>query len=205
MKTTHLFSGTAALLVLAGCQNTVNTVENADKTMTPNTITDVRFVTDGFLKDRLALKKIDISSTPDGFMRVQLEAVNLRVGAFAQAWSGLKGDNPYKIRYKFTWFTQDGMTADTLLSDWQDATVIPGETVYLQSVAPLKNCRDFKISLKEVKSTEEERDYERKSDFRRGRIHDAAFGMRNDDNRLRSFSDEDWHSAGGGRFQRGVP
>ena len=84
MKTTHLFSGTAALLVLAGCQNTVNTVENADKTMTPNTITDVRFVTDGFLKDRLALKKIDISSTPDGFMRVQLEAVNLRVGAFAQ-------------------------------------------------------------------------------------------------------------------------
>lgn len=151
MKTTHLFSGTVALLVLAGCQNTVNTVENADKTMTPNTITDVRFVTDGFLKDRLALKKIDISSTPDGFMRVQLEAVNLRVGTFAQAWSGLKGDNPYKIRYKFTWFTQDGMTADTLLSDWQDATVIPGETVYLQSVAPLKNCRDFKISLKEVK------------------------------------------------------
>ena len=151
MKTTHLFSGAAVLLVLAGCQNTVNTVENADKTMTPNTITDVRFVTDGFLKDRLALKKIDISSTPDGFMRVQLEAVNLRVGAFAQAWSGLKGDNPYKIRYKFTWFTQDGMTADTLFSDWQDATVIPGETVYLQSVAPLKNCRDFKISLKEVK------------------------------------------------------
>lgn len=151
MKTTHLFSGAAVLLVLAGCQNTVNTIENADKTMTPNTITDVRFVTDGFLKDRLALKKIDISSTPDGFMRVQLEAVNLRVGTFAQAWSGLKGDNPYKIRYKFTWFTQDGMTADTLLSDWQDATVIPGETVYLQSVAPSKDCRDFKISLKEVK------------------------------------------------------
>lgn len=151
MKTTHLFSGAAVLLVLAGCQNTVNTVENADKTMTPNTITDVRFVTDGFLKDRLALKKIDVSATSDGFMRVQLEAVNLRVGAFAQAWSGLKGDNPYKIRYKFTWFTQDGMTVDTLLSDWQDATVIPGETVYLQSVAPSKDCRDFKISLKEVK------------------------------------------------------
>lgn len=151
MKTTHLFSGAAVLLFLAACQNTVNTIENADKTMTPNTITDTRFVTDGFLKDRLALKKIDVSSTPDGFMRVQLEAVNLRIGAFAQTWSGLKGDNPYKIRYKFTWFTQDGMVVSTLFSDWQDATVIPGETVYLQSVAPLKNCRDFKISLKEVK------------------------------------------------------
>ncbi len=151
MKMAHLFPGAAVLLVLAGCQNTVNTIENADKTMTPNTITDTRFVTDGFLKDRLALKKIDVSATSDGFMRVQLEAVNLRVGAFAQTWSGLKGDNPYKIRYKFTWFTQDGMAVSTLLSDWQDATVIPGETVYLQSVAPSKDCRDFKISLKEVK------------------------------------------------------
>lgn len=151
MKMAHLFSGAAVLLVLAGCQNTVNTIENADKTMTPNTITDTRFVTDGFLKDRLALKKIDVSATSDGFMRVQLEAVNLRVGAFTQTWSGLKGDNPYKIRYKFTWFTQDGMAVSTLLSDWQDATVIPGETVYLQSVAPSKDCRDFKISLKEVK------------------------------------------------------
>ncbi len=151
MKTTHLFSGAAVLLFLAACQNTVNTIENADKTMTPNTITDTRFVTDGFLKDRLALKKIDVSSTPDGFMRVQLEAVNLRIGAFAQTWSGLKGDNPYKIRYKFTWFTQDGMVVSTLFSDWQDATVIPGETVYLQSVAPSKDCRDFKISLKEEK------------------------------------------------------
>ncbi len=67
------------LLILAGtgCQNTVNTVENTDKAMTPNTITDTRFVTDGFLKDRLALKSVNVSQTQDGFMRVQLEAVNV--------------------------------------------------------------------------------------------------------------------------------
>ena len=141
----------ALMLVGTGCQNTVNTVENTDKTMTPNTITDTRFVTDGFLKDRLALKSVNVSQTQDGFMRVQLEAVNVRTGAFAQAWSGLKGDNPYKIRYKFTWFTQDGMAVDTVMADWQDTTVFPGETVHLQSVAPTKECRDFKISLKEAK------------------------------------------------------
>ena len=84
----------ALMLVGTGCQNTVNTVENTDKTMTPNTITDTRFVTDGFLKDRLALKSVNVSQTQDGFMRGQLEAVNVRTGAFAQAWSGLKGDNP---------------------------------------------------------------------------------------------------------------
>lgn len=152
MKTKLYLPGCAALFLLlaTGCQSTVNTVENADKTMTPNTINDTRFVTDGFLKDRLALKKVDVSSTADGFMRVQLEAVNIRTGGFSQIWSGLTGDNPYKIRYKFSWFTRDGMAVNTLLSDWQDTTVIPGETVFLQSVAPSKDCRDFKISLKEA-------------------------------------------------------
>lgn len=152
MKTKLCLPGCAALFLLlaTGCQSTVNTVENADKTMTPNTINDTRFVTDGFLKDRLALKKVDVSSTADGFMRVQLEAVNIRTGGFSQIWSGLTGDNPYKIRYKFSWFTRDGMAVNTLLSDWQDTTVIPGETVFLQSVAPSKDCRDFKISLKEA-------------------------------------------------------
>ena len=47
----------AALCVCVGCQNTVNTVENADKTMTPDTIRDARFITDGFLRDRLALDR----------------------------------------------------------------------------------------------------------------------------------------------------
>ena len=152
MKTNLWLPGCAGvfLLLATGCQCTVNRGEYADKTMTPNTINDTRFVTDGFLKDRLALKKIDVSSTADGFMRVQLEAVNIRTGGFAQVWSGLTGDNPYKIRYKFSWFTRDGMAVNTLLSDWQDATVIPGETIFLQSVAPSKDCRDFKISLKEA-------------------------------------------------------
>ena len=144
--------GTAAaalLLACAGCQNTVNTVENADKTMTPNTVRDARFITDGFLRDRLALKSITVSETADGFKRAQLAVVNVRTGVFAQAWSGITDDNPYKIRYKFTWFTQDGMAVDTLLSDWQSTTVIPGETLYLQSVAPNRDCKDFQISLKE--------------------------------------------------------
>ena len=152
MKRSILTGGfVAATMLLAGCQNTVNTVENADKNMTPNTIQDARFITDGFLKDRLALKDLVVSQTPDGFMRAQLEVVNVRIGPFAQAWSGLKDDNPYHIRYKFTWFTQDGMAVDTILSDWQNATVIPGESLYLQSVAPRLDCKDFKISLKEVK------------------------------------------------------
>ena len=141
----------AAAMMLAACQNSVNTVENADKTMTPNTISDSRFVTDGFLKRRLALQSLTTGRTADGFMRAQLEIVNVRTGVFAEAWSDITGENPYKIRYRFTWFTEDGMAVNnTVLADWQDATIIPGETLFLQSVAPSKNCSDFKISLREA-------------------------------------------------------
>lgn len=148
MKTTicSLFG----VLLIVGCQNTVNTVENADKEMTSNTIKDTRFITDGFLRDRLALKGVNVSKTPDGFMRVQLEVVNVRTGFFSQMWSGLTGENPYKISYKFFWFDQAGMAVDGIIYGWQSATVIPGETIYLQSVAPTKDCCDFKVNLKEA-------------------------------------------------------
>ena len=151
MKKTCLLGWFAAAMMLAACQNTVNTVENADKTMTPNTIADARFVTDGFLKDRLGLQSVTMGKTADGFKRVQLEVINLRTGVLSQAWSGMTGENPYKIRYRFTWFDEDGMAVNnTVLADWRDATIIPGETLFLQSVAPTKNCSDFKISLKEA-------------------------------------------------------
>ena len=151
MKKTCLLGWFAAALMLAACQNTVNTVENADKTMTPNTIADARFVTDGFLKDRLGLQSVTMGKTADGFKRVQLEVINLRTGVLSQAWSGITGENPYKIRYRFTWFDEDGMAVNnTVLADWRDATIIPGETLFLQSVAPTKQCSDFKISLKEA-------------------------------------------------------
>ncbi len=151
MKKTCLLGWFAAALMLAACQDTVNTVENADKTMTPNTIADARFVTDGFLKDRLGLQSVTMGRTADGFKRVQLEVINLRTGVLSQAWSGITGENPYKIRYRFTWFDEDGMAVNnTVLADWRDATIIPGETLFLQSVAPTKNCSDFKISLKEA-------------------------------------------------------
>ena len=151
MKKTCLLGWFAAALMLASCQNTVNTVENADKTMTPNTINDSRFVTDSFLKRRLALQSLVLGQTADGFKRAQLEIVNVRTGVLDQAWTGITGENPYKIRYRFTWFTEDGMAVNnTVLADWQDATIIPGETLFLQSVAPYKNCNDFKISLREA-------------------------------------------------------
>lgn len=147
----HGFILLALALVCAGCQNTVNTVENADKNMTPAILQDTRIITDKALRDRLAIRNLTVARTPAGQMRAQLEVTNVRTGIFAQLWSSLTGENPYPFRYKFVWFMQDGMAAGTVLSDWQDAVAAPGETLYLQSVAPDKNCADVKISIREAK------------------------------------------------------
>jgi len=149
-KTLLLGMLTAAALGFTGCQNSVNTIENADKQMTPNVIRDTRFVTDGFLRDRLALTRIVTSETSHGLLQAQVEAVNVRTGTLDQLWSSATDENPYKIRYKFTWFDEGGMEVESIMSDWQDATVIPGETVYLRSVAPNRNCKDFRVSIREA-------------------------------------------------------
>lgn len=153
IKSYWLLGMVCGLLLLAigsGCQSSVNTVENQEKNMTPNIITDRRFVTDGFLRDRLKLTQLAASDTPEGLLRVQLTAVNVRTGVFSQLWSSMTSDNPYKIQYKFSWFDKNGMAFDTILSTWYDLTVIPGETVHIQSVAPNKDCKDFLINLKEA-------------------------------------------------------
>ena len=149
MKKTCLLGWFAAALVLVSCQNSVNTVENADKTMTPNTISDSRFVTDGFLKRRLALQSLTTGRTADGFMRAQLEVVNVRTGVAAQFWSGITGENPYTVAYKFVWMDEAGMAVETNLSVWRTIQIKPGETVFFKSVAPNARCRDFLLNLKE--------------------------------------------------------
>ena len=151
MKKVYLCAMLAGVLLGGfGCQNTANSIENADKTMQTNTIADRRFVTDGWLRDRLKLTGLNTSTTADGLLRVQLTAVNVRTGFFDQMWSGITGENPYKIKYRFTWFDKGGMAVESILSTWQEMTVIPGEAVQIQSVAPTPECKDFSITLIEA-------------------------------------------------------
>ena len=146
MKTEILkFALAAALAATTGCINSVNTTENADKNMTPTHIADSRFVTDGFLRDRLALRSVRFSPAPGGLQQVQVEATSLRVGFWDQAF----GPERYHIRYKFSWYDNNGMAVETVLSDWQDKWILPGETVQFQSVAPTPACKDFRLNLME--------------------------------------------------------
>lgn len=82
-------------------------------------------------------------------MMVQVKAVNTRTGWISQFWSGLTGENPYPVDYKFIWFDQNGMELASNLSAWRTVTIHPGEAIQFQAVAPTPQCKDFVLYLKE--------------------------------------------------------
>ena len=92
---------------------------------------------EGPLEDQLELRDVVYSETPDGLLQVQVTLVN----------TDTLSKDPCRLRYRFTWLGEDGLTADSILSDWQDASVLSGDILYLKSVAPNAECRDFRLSM----------------------------------------------------------
>lgn len=141
---------TAALLLLTGCQNTVNTVRNAETAARRQEVDYRYFSTDDFCRDRLQLIRIDRGTTPSGLLQVQATVHSARYGFWSELWSGLTGENPYHLAYKFDWFDEQGMRVETPASVWLNLILMPGETRFLQAVAPNERCRDFLLSVKEA-------------------------------------------------------
>jgi hypothetical protein len=137
----------SALLLNTSCMNTVNTAENQEKTMNPEFVKNQRVVTDGFLRDRLVVDRIDQQTLPSGLLRIQATLRSTRVGF----WDWLRqGDTPYKIAYQFSWFNSAGMAVTTATSTWIEKDVIPGDTIWIQAVAPNEDCKDFMLKMKEL-------------------------------------------------------
>ena len=150
-RTYQIILGLLAPLLLAGCLSTTNTVGNADSNMNPTPIRQERFTTDRALARRLEIISLNGTVNANGLMEVQLEAVNTRTGFWSGLWSSMTGDTPYEVDYKVTWLNSDGMVVDSLMSTWRRVTVIPGETLFIHSVAPNQDCQDFRISMKAAK------------------------------------------------------
>ena len=151
MKRQTLSAAAAMLtvLALAGCQDTVNTVENRDLAMTPTAVDTRSFNTDSFCRDRLALISMRRAMTPGGVMMVQAQIRSERSGFWSEIWSGATGTNPYHVLYRFDWLDENGMAVPTAANAWQTAIFAPGETKFLQGVAPNSRCRDFILSVRE--------------------------------------------------------
>ena len=121
-------------LLGAGCRHSMNSIENAEKAGIVHPITDMRFIMDEVLAKHVALLQIDTARNANNLLEVQLEAANFIHKAA-------------KIKYQFTWFNAQGMQVNTVTSDWEKVTLIPGQKLYIRRVAPQPDCADFKINL----------------------------------------------------------
>jgi uncharacterized protein YcfL len=149
MKKMTLAIFAVAVIVLSGCQNTVNTVENKEKSMRRNMIVCKNVSTDAYLRDRLLIDEAVKSTLPSGLTMAQVTVRSNRVGFWSDLWSKMTGAYPYKISYRFNWLDESGMEVQTAGSVWKRLDLMPGETRRVQSVAPNPKCKDFMLSLKE--------------------------------------------------------
>ena len=139
----------ASCLLLFACQATVNTVENTDKSMQRQAVDTSKISTDNFLRRRLVIDRIDKVELPDGLLKVQVTATNLRTSFWDQVSSWYMKDNPYQIAYRFSWLDENGMDVKTGTQTWIPMTVIPGDTIRIMAVSPNARCKDFTLSIKE--------------------------------------------------------
>jgi uncharacterized protein YcfL len=138
----------AMVLLAVGCQDTTNTINSMEPMNVKGIKTD-QVITDSFLKGRLKVIRINQAKTNTGLMHVQVGLRNNRTGVFSEWWSSYNKENPYSIAYKFTWFDVNGMMVNNNTGNWLFANVIPGDTLWLQAIAPNERCKNFSLSLKE--------------------------------------------------------
>ncbi len=148
-KIFHLAAALGGVLALCSCQDSVNTLENIDKTTRPEQVDSRYFSTDSYCRDRITIVSLNKTTAASGLMKIQMQIRSNRYGFWAELWSGIMGDNPYHISYRVDWIDGSGMKVDTASSVWLPLILMPGEVKFIQAVAPNTKCRDFLISFKE--------------------------------------------------------
>ena len=130
-------------LAITGCASkpppyvpSVNTVSNANTSAQIKRIVDRRVDTDPYLSQLLCMTEIRESTTNDGYKRIQVFLKNL---------SG----NTFWVTYRFNWYDENGVEVENPDDElWKRKIIATGDDVSLTSVAPKKNCKDFKLRMK---------------------------------------------------------
>ena len=124
-------------LAITGCRQTMNTVENVQKTGQRNMLTDQRVVTDPGLNRSVAVVGVNTGMTPGGFLKVQVELLNLTKSTKA-------------FSHRFEWFDQDGMQISQSLTPVIGDQIEGGESKFISAIAPTMTCKDFRLKLIEA-------------------------------------------------------
>jgi uncharacterized protein YcfL len=131
MKIAALF---AVALAVAGCHDTMNSVENAQREGQRNMVSDSRVVSDTSLNRKVGVVGVNTAMTPGGFLKVQVELLN-RTGSLQN------------FNYHFEWFDQNGMqvggSSTAVIAD----EIAGKEDKYISAIAPTEAAKDFRLKL----------------------------------------------------------
>jgi uncharacterized protein YcfL len=123
-----------ALLAVAGCRTSMNTVENAQKEGQRQMISDSRVITDGSLARKVSFVGVNQSMTPGGLLKVQIELLN-------------RSHSSKQFSYHFEWFDANGMLIQNVVSPTVADQIEGGESKFISAVAPAPVCKDFRAKF----------------------------------------------------------
>jgi uncharacterized protein YcfL len=124
----------ALLLAVSGCSNSMNSVENAQKSGQRQMIADQRAVTDTGLAGKVSVVGVNSAMTSGGFLKVQIELLNTTRSL-------------QRFSYHFEWFEANGMQLTTLTPAEIPDEIQGGEDKFISSVAPTPACKDFRVKF----------------------------------------------------------
>ena len=122
------------VLAVAGCHDTMNSVENAQKEGQRNMISDSRVVSDMGLNRKVGVVGINTAMTPGGFLKVQVELLN-RTGSLQN------------FNYHFEWFDVNGMQINGVSTAVISDEIAGKEDKFISAIAPLQTAKDFRLKL----------------------------------------------------------
>jgi uncharacterized protein YcfL len=113
----------------------VNTYSTGNPVANINHESYDRVVLDGFQANMVAVQDIRRSRTNDGYERIQVFVKNLTTVAV-------------RTRYRFDWQDVNGVVIEDPDHDaWEKMTLIPGDDGVFTSIAPQKDCADFRMRM----------------------------------------------------------
>ncbi len=125
-----------AVLLLAGCGTTVNTVSRADSLAAPSMVADRRVITDNSLAGMVRVVSVNEATVSGNLLKIQATIENLK-------------RSTKTLNYKFEWVDENGMAIDSPNETWKQIRLQPRETTTISTVAITPRAVDFNLKLKE--------------------------------------------------------
>ena len=138
------FAIVSVLAAVIGCKTPppytpqVNTLTTGTVAAKVDHVDYRQVVLDGFQAQCLVVEDVRRSKTNDGYDRVEVLVKNMT-------------NAPLRTRYRFDWQDENGVLRSDLWQDaWEKTTIAAGDNSKFTSIAPRKDCADFRLRMKNM-------------------------------------------------------